>query len=64
MKTVLNISCTLIIIFVYGIPCLVTGISRLKDKYEDRTTAILAICIGVMFTTLPLFAEVFMRWEI
>ena len=64
MKIVINIVCTLIFIFVYGLPCLITGISRLKDKYEDRTMAILAICLGVMFITLPLFTQALMGWEI
>ena len=64
MEIVLNISCTLIFVFVYGIPFLAIGINRLKDKYSDKTISILAICLGVMFITLPLFTQALTGWEI
>ena len=64
MEIIINIVCALIIIFVYGIPFLIVGINRLKDKYDDRTTAIIEICLGVMFITYPLFMQALMRWEI
>lgn len=64
MKTIINIVCALIIIFVYGIPFLIVGINRLKDKYDDRTTAIIEICMGAMFIIWPFFMQAIMGWEI
>ena len=47
-----------------GIPFLIVGINRLKDKYDDRTTAIIEICMGAMFIIWPFFMQAIMGWEI
>ena len=53
MAKIISIIFSIILLIVCGLPFLIVGIRHKKDKYYQRSLAILEIIIGCLFIVYP-----------